>query len=157
MENEALKLPLYECEMINISTNTCEVVMDNPLAFNPFKCQFSLKRKEYYLFFKINSNIYYRNADMPNKWCLYKSIGEYKVTTLEDYDEEDVKSICVQVIYQHIVRHSHCIYVDYRTKIGMFDFNILSRRININPIKRYLDEVKDYLPSSLFKSEEFCI
>lgn len=157
MENETLKLPLYECEMINIYTNICEVNKGNPLDFIPFKCQFSLMPKDYHLLFNIKSNIYYRNEYELDKWYLYKAIGEYKVILLDNCDEEDIKSICVQVIYQHIVRHSHCIYIDYNVKINMFDFKALSRHININHIKVYLNKVKNYSLCSLFESEEFCI
>lgn len=157
MGNETLKLPFYEFEMIDISTDICEVVKGNPLNYNPFKCQFSLTRKQCRLLFKIKSNIYYRNEDRLDKWYLYKSIGEYNVFLLDSCDEEDVKSICVQMIYQHIVRHSHCIYIDYRVKIRMFDFKSLSKCININSIKRYLNKVKDYSLCSNFESEEFCI
>lgn len=67
---------------------------------------------------------------------------------LEDCNEEDIKSICVQIIYQHIVRHSHYIYIKYGEKIDIFDFKRLSKCININPIKCYLDREKFHLPNS---------
>lgn len=157
MENETLNLPFYECIMLNISTDECEVIENKSLCFNPFECQFSLTRKEYHLRFVINSNIYYRNADALNKWYSYKSSGEYKVMLLEDCNEEDIKSICVQIIYQHIVRHSHYIYIKYGGKIDIFDFKRLSKCININPIKCYLDREKFHLPNSPFESEMFYV
>ena len=94
MENETLNLPFYECIMLNISTDECEVIENKSLCFKPFECQFSLTRKEYHLRFVINSNIYYRNADALNKWYSYKSSGEYKVMLLEDCNEEDIIDMC---------------------------------------------------------------
>lgn len=158
MENAILNLPCYSCEMINISTEKCKVEENkNPLDFNPFKCRFFLLIKENHFLFNIESSIYYRNSDKPNKWYLYKSKGKYSITPFDLYSEFDVKSICVQVVYQHIVRHSHCIYVDYNLKINMFDFNRLYMKININSIKEYLDNVNIYLSDSYFDSKEFSI